>query len=126
MSLGSVTVLVSLSSQLLEQKKSEASTEAKAKIWFPHAQAVQSQTAELYNYIQGLKDQILKEAGADYVKGDSSYKDDNLDIATRIMVEKGAGKELLSKLTKYKSSVLAVSPEINKEFANSLPIITMD
>ena len=106
----------------LEQKKSEASTEAKAKIWFPHAQAVQSQTAELYNYIQGLKDQILKEAGADYVKGDSSYKDDNLDIATRIMVEKGAGKELLSKLTKYKSSVLAVAPEINKEFANSLPI----
>ena len=40
---------------------------------------------------------ILTEAGADYSKKDSSYKDDNLDIATRLMVEQGEGKKLYDK-----------------------------
>ena len=106
----------------LQEKKSEPSTAAKAGIWYPHAVAVQNQTTDLYNYLQSLKDQILNEAGANYAKGDSSYKDDNLDIATRIMVEKGAGKELLKKLTDFKSNVLKVDPAILKEFASSLPI----
>jgi len=106
----------------LQEKKSEPSTAAKAGIWYPHAVTVQNQTADLYNYLQSLKDQILKEAGANYAKGDSSYKDDNLDIATRIMVEKGAGKELLKRLIDYKTKVLNEAPEIGKEFANSLPI----
>ena len=48
-------------------------------------------------YIQGLKDDILKKAGGDPNNPDKSYKEDNLDIATRKMVEKGGGKKLLAK-----------------------------
>jgi len=62
----------------------------KAKIWLPKAQAAQQLSAGIYNYIQDLRSRILKEAGfkpsADN-KFDSSYKLDNLEVATRIMVD---------------------------------------
>ena len=109
----------------LQEKLKDAGTAEKAKIWLPKAQQVQKMTADLNTYIQGLKDKILTEAGADYSKrttSDSAYKDDNLDIATRLMVEHGEGKNLLAKLTQYKKDVLAVDPEIAKSFDKSLPI----
>src|SRR6185503_4424588 len=107
----------------LQTKLSDPGTQDRAKIWYPHAQKTQQLTKDLYEYIQKFKDQILKEAGADYAKGDSSYKDDNLDIATRIMVEHGGGKELYKRLSDYKAAILKIEPEtIGKEFANSLPI----
>jgi gliding motility-associated protein GldM len=70
----------------LKIKLAKDETKERAAIWYPNAEKAQKMTTELNEYIQKLKDQILKEAGADYAKGDSSYKDDNLDIATRIMV----------------------------------------
>lgn len=109
----------------LQEKLKDAGTAEKAKIWLPKAQQVQKLTADLNTYIQGLKDKILTEAGADYSKrttSDSAYKDDNLDIATRLMVEHGEGKNLLAKLTQYKKDVLAVDPEIAKSFDKSLPV----
>ena len=49
----------------------------------------------MFNYIQTLRTRILKDAGFDPAKnGDSTFKADNLDIATRIMVEEGEGKKL--------------------------------
>ena len=48
--------------------------------------------------MQSLKDQILREAGGDPNKPDQKFKEDNLDIATRIMVEKGEGQKLLAAL----------------------------
>lgn len=109
----------------LQEKLKDAGTAEKAKIWLPKAQQVQKLTADLNTYIQGLKDKILTEAGADYSKrttSDSAYKDDNLDIATRLMVEHGEGKNLLAKLTQYKKDILAVDPEIAKSFDKSLPV----
>ncbi|HET6766194.1 MAG TPA: gliding motility protein GldM [Chitinophagaceae bacterium] len=109
----------------LQEKMKDAGTAEKAKIWLPKAQQVQKLTADLNTYIQGLKDKILTEAGADYTKktaSDSAYKDDNLDIATRLMVEHGEGKNLLAKLTQYKKDILAVDPEIAKSFDKSLPV----
>ena len=109
----------------LQDKLKEAGTAEKANYWYPKAQQVQKLTGDLNGYIQVLKDKILSEAGADYSKrtaSDSSYKDDNLDIATRLMVEKGEGKNLLNKLTQYRKDILAVDPEIAKSFDKSLPI----
>jgi gliding motility-associated protein GldM len=109
----------------LQEKLKDAGTRVKAETWLPKAQQVQQLTADLNNYIQGLKDKILKEAGADYskhTKSDSSYKDDNLDIATRLMVEHGEGKKLLTSLTKYRTDILAIDPKIAEEFTKSLPI----
>ncbi len=58
------------------------------------------------NYIQGLKDEILIKAGGDPKDPNKKYKDDNLDIATRMMVEKGEGKQLFRMLGDFKKNVL--------------------
>ena len=110
----------------LQAKLSDQGTKERAQIWYPHAQKAQQLSVDLYNYIQKFKDQILKEAGADYANRDSSYKDDNLDIATRIMVEHGGGKELYKRLEQYKKEILAIDSkdggQIAAKFGNSLPI----
>jgi gliding motility-associated protein GldM len=106
----------------LQAKLNEEGTRERAKTWYPHAQKAEQLSNDLYIYIQKFKDQILKEAGADFAKGDSSYKDDNLDIATRIMVEHGGGKELYNKLREYKEAILKIDTAIEKKFANSLSI----
>lgn len=107
----------------LQAKLADQGTRERAQIWYPNAQKVQQLSETLYKDIQKYKDQILSEAGADFAKGDSSYKDDNLDIATRIMVEKGGGKDLYTKLDAYKKAILQnIDPKIGTQFANSLPI----
>ena len=109
----------------LQEKLSDPGTKEKASIWYAKAKQVVDLTDAMNKQIQELKNKILLEAGADYskrTKSDSAYKDDNLDIATRLMVEKGAGKQLLASLTKYKDDLLKVDPAISTEFSKSLPI----
>jgi len=109
----------------LEDKMSDPTSMVKAKIWYPKAQRAQELSADMFNYVKDLKDRILKEAGFNpnaNNKFDSSYALDNLDIATRILVEGKEGAKLKEKLEKYKADLLAIDPEIAKEFQNSLQI----
>jgi gliding motility-associated protein GldM len=106
----------------LLEKTTTAETKEKANIWYPKAKNVQNYSEGLYTYIQGLKDKILKEAGGDPTNPGKSFKEDNLDIATRLMVDKGEGKKLYGMLDDYKKKVLAEDPLINSNFATSLQI----
>jgi len=107
----------------LKDKLTEAGAAEKARIWHPKAQQVQSLSKEMYDFIDGLKKKI-----ADGAKYDpTSDKDkgiDNLDVTTRVMVEKGDGKLLKNKLEEYRKNVLAIDPEIAKNFTTALPINT--
>jgi gliding motility-associated protein GldM len=98
---------------------------AKAKIWLPIAQRAQQLSTAMYNDIQELRTRILKEAGfkpGPDNKFDSSYKLDNLEIATRIMVDQKEGPKLRDKLAKYREALLALDPAIKAEFQNTLQI----
>ena len=106
----------------LEEKTHLAATAAKASIWYPKAQQVQSYAAAVSNYIQKLKDDILIKANGDPKNPNKRYKDDNLDIATRMMVDKGEGKKLQKMLGDFKTNILGVDSAINTQFKNSLPI----
>jgi len=107
----------------LQSLTGDASKGEKAKIWYAKAQAAQNLSTKTYNEIQQYRDKILKEAGFDPKKnGDSTYKKDNLDIATRLMVEEGDGKKLYQILDNYKKQLFAIDPLVAKEFSNSLPI----
>jgi gliding motility-associated protein GldM len=106
----------------LTQKLSDPSGAAKAAIWKPKADQVVNLTSGVYNYVQSLKNEIIKSAGGDPATGKELTRDDNMDIPTRILIDQGAGKKLLAMLTSYKSDILKVDPMINTEFANSLPI----
>jgi gliding motility-associated protein GldM len=97
----------------LQEKMNQSETAEKARIWYPKAQRVQQLTATLNGEINTIKAEILKGAGFDPAKnGDSTFKEDNQDVATRIMVEEGKGKELLAKLAQYKKDVLAIEPSL--------------
>lgn len=106
----------------LQQKLNDPSTAEKAKIWYPRAQQVQQYAKDVNDYIQGLKNSILTNAGGDPNNPEKSYKDDNLDIPTRMMVDKGAGKILFQKLSDFKKNILAINDTVKAEFENSLPI----
>ncbi|RYY54014.1 MAG: gliding motility protein GldM [Chitinophagaceae bacterium] len=97
-------------------------TAAKAQVWKPKADQVQTLSKGVYDYIQTLKDRILTEAGGDPKDPTKKFKEDNLDIATHVMVEKGEGKKLFNLLSEYKTKVLAVDPLINTEFSKTLQI----
>ena len=106
----------------LQQKTTEEETKIKALIWYPKAQQVQTMSKTVFTYIQGLKDRILTEAGGDPKKPEQKFKEDNLDVATRVMIEKGEGPKLLAALGKFKKEILAIDPAIDSAFATSLPI----
>jgi len=109
-----------------EEKSKEPESRAKAEEWMPKAEQAVRLTKELNTYIDGLKNQILKEAGLDFQKnGDSTYKEDNQDVATRIMVEQGKGKELRDKLEQYKKNMAAIAPQLANQVNNYLKQIDL-
>jgi len=105
----------------LEDKTKEEQTKERALEWFPKAQQVVSTSKGLYDYIENLKNEIIKRAGGK--PGDfGGFKEDNLDIVTKLMVTEGKGKELLAKLTKYKADIFGIDTSIKAEFEKSLSI----
>jgi len=106
----------------LADKKSDQKTAAKAAIWEPKAAQVVNLSKTIYDFIEGQKAQIIKEAGGDIKDPNKKFKESDQETATRIMVGKGGGKELLKRLGEYKNAVLNIDPEIRKQFENTLPI----
>ncbi|HEX5654276.1 MAG TPA: gliding motility protein GldM [Chitinophagaceae bacterium] len=107
----------------LEEKTKKSETADRANFWYPKAQQAQQFSKDVYSYIQGIKNNILTEAGGDPNNPDKNFKEDNLDISTRLMVEKGEGKILFQKLSEYKENILKkIHPSIDSAFATTLPI----
>src|SRR5258705_4554862 len=106
----------------LKDKLSESKTMEKAKIWFPKAQEAQKFSKEAYNYIQDIKNDIVKAGGGDVES--KSFKADNLDIATRLMIDKGKGKELQKRLIDFQKNILGIDRRIDSAFGKTLPINT--
>ena len=99
----------------------DASTHDRAAIWEPKAQKAQQLANNMIAYINSLKQRVLEEAK--YNPVDSSFREDDLEAATRVMTDPGqAGDSLHNELEKFKTALLGVDPEIRKEFENSLPI----
>jgi len=108
-------------------KLEDPTTREKAAIWEPKAQQARKLSDELYNYIEGLKLELKKESDLKTVDGKEEFKEDDLDAATRLLVEdapngKGKGKELFEKLKAYKEQLLSIDPEMKKEIEVGLPL----
>ncbi|RYY40167.1 MAG: gliding motility protein GldM [Chitinophagaceae bacterium] len=96
-----------------QTKLTENESRAKAEKWYPKAEQAVALSKEIFNYIEAQKKQILKNAGFDPTrmkdgKPDSTFKEDNQDVATHYMIEEGKGKELLAKLENYKKQMIAL------------------
>lgn len=111
-----------------QAKIEDPKTREKAQIWLPKAQQAKKIADELYTYIDALKQELKVESGLTKAEdGTESYKEDNLDAATRMFISdppngKGKGKELFNKLTEFKKQLLAIDPDMAKEIAAALPL----
>jgi gliding motility-associated protein GldM len=109
--------------QSLTDKLADPTTRPKAEIWLPRAKQVMDYSATAYNFIQGLKDDIIKAAGGTPGDTTDKYKEDNLDIATRMMIKQGKGKQLYKILEDYKNNILSkINDTIGTAFKNSLQV----
>lgn len=106
----------------LDEKRRDPATTLRATIWYPKADDAVKLTKDVYNYVQSLKDRILTESGGDPKDPTKKFKEDNLDIPTRIMIDKGEGQKLKSLLEQYRKNLLAIDPSIDSAFKTSLPI----
>lgn len=104
-----------------ESSLEDPKTREKAAIWKPKADQVKSLSDKLISYIEGLKAKLKEEAKYNEETGAGI---DNLDAATRLMDTQGEGEKLRVALEEYKKNILAVDPEIAKEFQTQLPVNT--
>jgi len=110
----------------LNEKRTDPTTKAKAEVWYPRAEQVTKEAANVNNLIVGLKNDIIKAAGGNPNDPDPQFKEDNLDIATRLMIKEGKGKQLLDALTKFKSNVAGVAGDSSKADIEKLLHINLD
>jgi gliding motility-associated protein GldM len=106
----------------LEEKTKKEESREKATIWYAKAQQVTSLTKSLYDYINGLKSEIIKNAGGDPNDPNKAFNMESQSIATKLMIEGGKGKELQKRLTDYKAAILAIDPAIRKDIENDIQI----
>jgi gliding motility-associated protein GldM len=131
-SLGTTNTIINASTETIlksfeEVKKTDPSKKEKADYWQPKALAAQALAKDMNDYINGLKAEIMKGADFDPVKnGDSTFKEDNQEVATRIMVEEGKGQQLRARLEKYKKDMAAIAPELSKDIEKILTQINLD
>lgn len=105
-----------------KEKLADPKTAAKAQEWKPKADKAQQLCKQAFDDIEKLKEKIKEAGGFKPGAKDSIGFESNLDAATRVMDKQGEGEKLQAELTKLKQNLLAIDPEISREFANKLPI----
>jgi hypothetical protein len=108
----------------LESKLKDPTTAEKAKPWNDKALLAKKLSEDMDAYINQLKIELKAEAGANMVEKDGKqveeYKKDDLEAATRLFGNEKGGKnkgpEFEKKLIAFRNAMLAIDPEIKKEF----------
>jgi gliding motility-associated protein GldM len=112
----------------LKEKLTEPQSALKAAEWEPKAAEAKRLSADLNTYIEGLKSELKKAAGARMVEKDGKqveeFKLDDLQASTRLMEQEKKGDELKAKLDEYKKKMLDIHPEIRTKFESTFPVNT--
>ncbi|MBA2249966.1 MAG: gliding motility protein GldM [Chitinophagaceae bacterium] len=106
----------------LSDKVNDPQTHEKAVYWNQKAVEAQNYSAAINNYINGLKDQVKKEADLKIKNGVEDYKEDYLEASTRVFENNGKGKELYDSLQKYIKDMLGIDSSINTTFKTNFPV----
>lgn len=102
----------------LEDKSNDAVTTERATPWFQKAQKVVATSDAIYKYIDGLKNDIITKAGGKPGDPSVTFKEDNLDIVTKMFVQGKEGDKLKQKLEQFQKDILGIDPEIDSAFKN--------
>ena len=105
-------------------KLKDPTSAVKAAIWMPKAQEAVKLTKEMSDYIEQLKLKLKIEAGYDPNDPESTFKEDNVDVATRVMDKQGEGEKLRKKLEDYRKAMIALDDSVGRALGKGLPINT--
>ncbi|MBX2931736.1 MAG: gliding motility protein GldM [Chitinophagaceae bacterium] len=115
-----------------KDKMEDPKTKEEATLWFEKANQAHTMSEQAFKYVEDLKMELMVEAGYDKANDTSKgrnpqFKEDNLEAATRLLVEtapqgKGKGKELKKKLEDLKSSLLGLDSSVQDELGRGFPI----
>jgi hypothetical protein len=97
-------------------------TAEKAGIWQPKALQAQALAKTAFEQLEKYKDQLKRESGFNPEGGDTTFKEDNIDAATRLFDTKGEGKNLYATLENFKKGVMAIDPEMTKAIGAKIPL----
>ena len=111
-------------------------TAAKAKFWQPFAVEAKTLSAGMNKYIDDLKSTLKAESSPQDKNDPETFKEDDLNASSRVLVEQGVGNKLRDQLQDYKNKMLAIldpakfnDPVIKKsvtqkrdEFSKNFPI----
>lgn len=103
----------------LEEMLKDPKSVQKAEIWKPKADQVKVLADETSSIIDKLKQELKKEAD---LQEDGSFKEDNIDAATRLFDTKGQGQVLYTKLSEFKSKLLAIDKDMAANIATKIPL----
>lgn len=108
-------------SESMKAMTEDPNTREKALYWKPKADSALMITKNVAAYINTLKERLLVEAGKK--EGDSTFKEDNMEAATRLFEVQGEGDKLFNALKQFKADVLKVLPDsLAKVLESTLPI----
>ncbi|MEP6926962.1 MAG: GldM family protein, partial [Ginsengibacter sp.] len=108
----------------LDEKLHRPESAALASLWVPKANSAKTLSADMNSYIENLKAELKKAADLKIKDGKEVFREDNLDASTRLFETNGKGKELQSRLEKYKVDMLTIDPTIRAKFENNFPVNT--
>jgi gliding motility-associated protein GldM len=87
-------------------------TAAKAAIWKPKADQVQSLVGGVYSDIEKVKQDLKKLSGLKVENGQEVFSEDNIDVPTRILIDQKMGTVIYDKMVKLRADLLAtIKPE---------------
>ncbi|WP_240377604.1 type IX secretion system motor protein PorM/GldM [Arachidicoccus soli] len=106
----------------LQEKLKDPKSHDLAVIWAPKAEQAKQYSDEMYDYIANIKLRLKERSGYHPEKGDTTFREDDVDVPTKILDDGKVGDTLYQKLVAYKKNILTIDPAINAQFQNTLPI----
>lgn len=100
----------------LENKVDDPFTHYRGAIWYSKAMQGQKFSSGVFDYIQGLKNELLKEAGFD--EDHLSIDEDKKEPVDKLFAKDRKDVALSQKLKSYKDSMMLIDPIIKQEFIN--------
>lgn len=106
----------------LERELADPMTSQKALIWYPRAMAARQRSGEVIEYIDSLKIELKKEAGLKIINDREWFREDDMNVTSNLFEKNGNGEKLKQQILNFENDLLAIDPEINSTFRNTINI----
>lgn len=106
----------------MAEKLNDPTTNPKATIWLPKAEAVNELSKGLYEFLETLKWELKSNAGMKNNQDVDAFRVADKGAVFNLFEKDGKGKELEQRLKKYKEDLFAVDRQLDSAFKEATPV----